>query len=97
MATFCYKAEIAASLKRVNAKLSRQAPINTETYATFFGVRFRVKGPTPDNKAWILTRTVGMIGGTAGTREIIRTSEEIWQAIADQSVESSFNAQGDLR
>ena len=94
---FCYKAEIAATLRRVNARLGNPAPINTDTYATFFGVRFRVKGRTPDNKAWVLARTVGVIGGSAGTREIVRTSEEIRRAMADDCVESSFNAQGVLR
>lgn len=96
MGTFCYLAEIKASLGRINGKNGQPVPITIGMYVTFDGGRFRVKERGKEPNTWVLTRTVvGFRKG--GVVEIVRTSDEIRQALGDPQIESSFNAQGLLR
>jgi len=96
MASFCYRAEIRASLERINKKNSHLEPIVPGLYVTFDDARFKIKGPASHPDTWVLTRTVGNLR-RARTMEIIRTSGEIREALGQHKVQTSFDARGEFR
>lgn len=93
MASFSYRAEIRASLERINKREKLLKPIVPGIYVTFDNARFKVKGPASHPDTWILTRTVGNLMRTQ-TIEIIRTSDEIREALGHHKVQASFDARG---